>query len=125
MFTTPEGLDKWWTKSSTADPRETGEYTLYFGPEYNWRGKVTSYAPPRNFELQMTDAHPDWMGTRVGCELSPEGSAATRVRFHHTGWPEQNEHWRFSCYCWAMYLRILKRNLENGESVEYERRLDV
>lgn len=125
MFTTPEGLDKWWTKSSTADLRETGEYSLNFGPEYNWRAKVTSYAPPTNFELQMTDAHPDWMGTRVGCELAPEGSSATRVRFHHTGWPEENEHWRVSCYCWAMYLRILKRNLENGESVEYERRLDV
>jgi hypothetical protein len=26
---------------------------------------------------------------------------------------------------WAMYLRVLKRHLEHGESVPYERRLDV
>jgi hypothetical protein len=30
-----------------------------------------------------------------------------------------------SCFCWAMYLRILRRHLEYGEEVEYERRLDV
>jgi len=30
-----------------------------------------------------------------------------------------------SCYCWAMYLRIMRRYLEHGESVPYERRLDA
>jgi uncharacterized protein YndB with AHSA1/START domain len=125
LFSTPEGLAKWWTKTSTGDVRAEGEFRLYFGPEFDWRAAVTRYVPPTTFELQMTDAHPDWMGTRVGCELAPEGNGTTRVRFYHTGWPEQNEHWRVSCYCWAMYLRILRRNLEHGEFVEYERRLDA
>lgn len=124
LFSTPAGLDKWWTKKSTGELREAGEFGLYFGPEYNWRAKVTRYIPPSAFELQMTVAHLAWMGTRVGCELSPEGNNVTWVRFYHTGWPEQNEHWRVSCYCWAMYLRILRRNLEHGESVDYERRLE-
>jgi hypothetical protein len=30
-----------------------------------------------------------------------------------------------STYCWAMYLRILKRWLEFGEQVPYEKRLSV
>jgi hypothetical protein len=42
-----------------------------------------------------------------------------------TGWPVDNEHWRISCYCWAMYLRLLRRYLEHGEIVPYERRLEV
>lgn len=125
LFSTPEGLTKWWTKTSTGDTRAGGEFRLYFGPEFDWRAKVTRYVPPTTFELQMTSAHSDWMGTRVGCELAGEGDGATRVRFYHTGWPEQNEHWRVSCYCWPMYLRVLRRNLEHGEFVEYERRLDV
>jgi hypothetical protein len=50
---------------------------------------------------------------------------AAQVRFHHLGWPEANEHYRISCFCWAMYLRIMKRNLEYGETVPYERRLAV
>ena len=27
---------------------------------------------------------------------------------YHRGWPEKNEHRRISCFCWAMYLRILR-----------------
>jgi hypothetical protein len=34
-------------------------------------------------------------------------------------------HYRTSCHCGALYLRILRRHLEHGESVPYERRLDV
>lgn len=124
-FATPAGLDTWWTKSSSGAMREGSDVRLYFGPQYDWQAKVTRHAAPSSFELQMTQAHPDWMGTRVGCELHAEGKGATRVRFYHTGWPEENEHWRISCFCWAMYLRILRRNVEYGETVEYEKRLDV
>ena len=125
LFATGSGLEKWWTKTSTGEIREGANLRLYFGPEFDWQAQVTRYLPPSAFQLQITHAHPDWVGTRVGCDLSPEGQNATRVRFHHTGWPEQNEHWRVSCFCWAMYLRILRRNLEYGEFVEYEKRLDV
>jgi uncharacterized protein YndB with AHSA1/START domain len=124
-FATPAGLDTWWTKSSSGEMREGAAVQLYFGPQYDWQAKVTRHVPASAFELQMTRAHPDWMGSRVGCELHPEGKGATRVRFYHTGWPEENEHWRISCFCWAMYLRILRRNLEYGETVDYEKRLDV
>jgi uncharacterized protein YndB with AHSA1/START domain len=124
-FATPSGLEKWWTKVSTGEMTEGGAFHLYFGPQFDWQAKVTRYLPSSAFELQITQAHIDWVGTFVGCDLSPEGKDATRVRFHHTGWPEQNEHWRISCFCWAMYLRILRRNLEYGEVVEYEKRLDA
>jgi uncharacterized protein YndB with AHSA1/START domain len=125
MFTMPEGLDRWWTKGSAGAPKENAEYTLHFGPEYDWRAKVTRFVPDREFELQMTQAHEDWKGTRVGCTLTSDGHTATRVFFYHKGWPQENEHWRVSCYCWAMYLRLLRRNLEYGETVPYEKRLEV
>jgi len=73
----------------------------------------------------MTEAHEDWKDTRVGCTLTPDGERATRVLFCHKGWPEGNERWRVSCYCWAMYLRLLWRNLEYGEIVPHEKRLEV
>src|SRR5437868_11709062 len=114
---TPQGLDCWWTKSSAGTPGPGAEYSLDFGPGYNWKGKVTRYVPGSAFELQMTDAHPDWLNTRVGFDLQPEGQSVTGIRFYHTGWPATDEHWRISCYCWAMYLRILRRYLEHGEFV--------
>lgn len=122
---TPEGLDRWWTKEAAGEAKENAELKLSFGPGYDWRAKVTRYIPGAAFELVLTQAHEDWKGTRVGCELEAEGQAGTRVRFHHTGWPAENEHWRVSCYCWPMYLRILRRYLEYGEEVPYEQRLEV
>ncbi len=124
MFATPEGMEKWWTKASGGEYREGGEVRLYFGRDFKWRGRVTRFVPVQMFELEITDAHPDWVGTKVGCALTAEG-AGTRVQFYHSGWPEANGHWRVSCFCWAMYLRILRRHVEFGEQVEYERRLEA
>ena len=121
---TPAGLDSWWTLNSSKGSDEGAEYNLGFGPGYDWLAKVTRQVPDSEFEIEFTQADSDWQGTRLGFQLE-ERDGATEVRFHHTGWPEQNEHYRISCYCWAMYLRILKRYLENGETVPYERRLDV
>ena len=121
---TPRGLDAWWTQRSAGTPTVGTEYELWFGPQYDWRARVTRAVAPAEFELQLTKAGPDWVGSRVGFHLEPV-AGATQVRFYHTGWPSPNEHWRISCFCWAMYLRILRRWLEHGETVPYEQRLDV
>jgi hypothetical protein len=100
------------------------EYELGFGPEYDWRAMVTASRPGEHFELQITRADADWLGTRIGFQLASAGNT-TQMSFYHTGWPELNSHYRISSYCWAMYLRILKRFLEYGEVVPYEQRLSV
>jgi hypothetical protein len=68
---------------------------------------------------------PDWEGSRVRFELSSPSPASTQLRFAHLGWPAATEHYRVSSYCWAMYLRLLRRHVETGEVVPYEQRLDV
>jgi len=124
MISTPSGLDIWWTKSSSGECEENGQYELGFGPGYDWKAHVSMFIPSKAFELEITDSDPDWLGSRVGFRLDVKNEM-TWVEFYHNGWPESNEHYRISCYCWAMYLRILKRNLEHGETVAYEKRLDV
>lgn len=121
---TPEGLDAWWTKRAKGSPQEGAAYELGFGPGYTWRARVTRCVADSEFELEMVDADPDWLGTRVGLRLEPRGEG-TWLQFRHTGWPGSNDHYRTSCHCWAMYLRVLRRSLEHGESVPYESRLDV
>jgi len=121
---TPEGLEQWWTKRSSAEQKSGGIYELWFGTEYDWRAKVTKYKPNSDFELEIFNADKDWNGTLVGFHLE-EKDDSTTVRFHHKNWSEENEHYRISCYCWAMYLRILKRYLEYEETVPYEVRLDI
>jgi uncharacterized protein YndB with AHSA1/START domain len=120
---TPQGLDTWWTKTSSGTPKIGAKYELNFGPNYIWHARVTKCVAPTEFELEIFNSDPDWNGTRVGFHL--RGDKTTNVSFHHTGWPAANDHWRVSCYCWAMYLRILRRHLEHDESVPYEKRLDL
>ena len=121
---TPAGVDRWWARSSKGKAHPKAEWELHFGEGFDWKAVVTRCEPPHVFEFELTKAEPEWLGARVGFELEEE-SDRTRVRFHHTGWPEANEHYRISCYCWAMYLRILKRWAEHGEMVAWEDRLDA
>ncbi len=123
-ISTPTGLDTWWTNRSSGEPKPGAQYELWFGPDYDWRAVVSRCIPETEFELQLTNAHGDWRGTRVGFLLE-EKDGATNVRLHHTGWPEANDHYQTSCYCWAMYLRLLKRYVETGEVVPYDNRLDA
>lgn len=120
----PALLDEWWTVRSVGKPEVGAGYELDFGPDYSWRAVVTKCRPGEAFELRLTDADSDWTNTIMGFELSPEKDG-TQVRFYHRGWPAANGHYRTSCHCWAMYLRILRRHLEHGEKVPYDRRLDV
>lgn len=119
----PEGLNSWWSKSCSgvAGPGEV--YQLGFGPGFNWRATVSKFSFT-DFELTFTDALDDWIGTRVGFVLE-QNNGSTQIEFYHAGWREQSEHFKISSYCWAMYLRLLRRYVELGEVVEYEGRNDV
>ena len=123
-ISTSRGLDEWWTETSAGEPSIGAQYQLGFGPGVDWRARVTEILTNQTFELQITGADPDWTDSRIRFDLF-DGAAATTVRFRHLGWPSNNEHYRVSCFCWAMYLRILRRYVEHGERVPYEKRLNV
>ena len=46
------------------------------------------------------------------------------VYFAHSGWKNANDHMYITNYCWALYLRLLKRYVERGEIVPYPERSD-
>lgn len=121
---TPDGLNQWWTETCAGTPAVGAEYALGFGADYQWRAVVTQCAAPTQFEFTLTYSDADWNGTRVSFALiSSDGG--TQLRFAHTGWPTANEHYRISSHCWAMYLRLLRRALEFGETVPYAIRLET
>ncbi len=123
-ISTPKGLDKWWTESSTGKPILDEIFQFHFSPDYNWTAIVSKLIINKEFELTMTNADEDWMNSKIGFRLMSKNEI-TEVQFYHIGWKEDNEHFRISNYCWAMYLRLLKRFLEFGELVPYSNRLSV
>ncbi len=118
---TPEGLDAWWTDRCSGTPGEGEIFSLGFSEEYNWKARMTEYSPDELVRYEITEADKDWEGTRIEFLLRKE-SHSISIQFSHTGWDEVNDHFRTSSYCWAMYLRILKRYLELGEFVPYDER---
>ncbi len=120
-MTQPDGLSAWWTLAARGVPALGETYDFDFGPSYQWTGRVSHCEHDVAFEWTMGTEDPDWAGTRVGFTLEPIESG-TRVEFYHRGWPEANAHFRGSSYCWATYLRLLKRYLEHGEFVPYAQR---
>jgi len=122
-ISTSEGIDRWWTKASLGVPQLQAIYKLSFSPGYDWSAKVSKFTENKIFELTLIESDKDWTGTKVGFLLHQKNTT-TEVQFYHTGWPQANEHYKTSSYCWAMYLRILKRFVEFGEQVPYEKRLD-
>jgi uncharacterized protein YndB with AHSA1/START domain len=58
MFSTADGLNRWWTKEASGEPKLNTGFRLYFGPGYDWRAKVTRCVPSSEFELQMVSAGP-------------------------------------------------------------------
>lgn len=121
-ISTSKGISKWWSLDADGHSELGAILNLDFGPDYQWQAQVTQMVPPHEFELTLIKSDPDWMNSIVGFLLSP-GQNGTDVRFYHKGWKEASDHYYISCYCWAMYLRVMKRYVEYGEFVEYEERL--
>ena len=118
------GISKWWSRKTTGYSEFGALLELEFSDDVHWQAQVTEMVPPTEFEVTLTRSDPDWMDSRVGFQLS-SGPKAVDVKFYHKGWKEANDHYYISSYCWAMYLRIMKRYVEFGEFVEYDQRLNV
>jgi uncharacterized protein YndB with AHSA1/START domain len=125
-FSTPDGLSAWWTSTARVDARPGGISHFGFDATHQWSGVLRVFEPPHAIEWEMTETapSPDWLGTRVGAQLSAEG-ANTRLHFHHRGWRGVTQHARVSSFCWATYLRLLARYCTLGEVVPYGRRDDL
>lgn len=117
----PGQLIHWWPLRCSGTPQLGAVYNFYFGSEYNWYGKVQHSIPNKAFHIKMTEADTDWNPTSFGFDLEPQ-SQGTLVKFQHINWPEVNEHFRRSSFCWAMLLNGLKEYVESGRIIPFEQR---
>ncbi|XLS29168.1 SRPBCC family protein [Flavobacteriaceae bacterium M23B6Z8] len=117
----PKELENWWPLKCKGEPTLNSIYNFYFGPEYNWYGKVIKYEPSNAFHIKMTQSDADWDPTSFGFDLE-EINKGTRLKFWHKGWTNCNHHYRHSSYCWAILLKGLKDYLEKGIVIPFEKR---
>lgn len=117
----PKHLDNWWTLKSSGKPEKDSEYNLNFTDDYNWFCKVSKVIPNKSFHLKMTKSDNDWNPTTFGFDLEAH-NGETIVKFIHANWPEANDHFKHSSFCWAILLNGLKSYIEKGVIVPFEKR---
>ncbi|WP_281542762.1 SRPBCC family protein [Maribacter aestuarii] len=120
-ITHPEHLNHWWTKKCSGIPREGEIYNFFFTAEYDWYSEVVKCKTNEQFYISMTESDADWDSTTFGFDLKAI-SDGTQLNFSHRGWPQCNEHFKRSSYCWAILLLGLKSYVEKGIIVPFEER---
>ena len=111
-ITKPDLLNKWWTVKSTGNPELSAIYSFWFGPEYDWKARVTKLKKNQEIEFTMIAADEDWMDTSLLFQIKKEAEGKIRLHFYHSNWKSQNTHFGQTNYCWAEYLSVLKQYAE-------------
>lgn len=119
--TLPEHLVNWWPLKCSGKPEMGEEYNFNFTDEYDWYGVVAQVENNRSFHIKMTKSDADWDQTTFGFDFENLGDK-TRIRFSHINWPEVNDHFKYSSFCWALLLNGLKNYVEKGEIIPFEER---
>ena len=120
-FTTESGLNAWWTLEAAGQLEKDSEYTFYFGPDWDWRAQVKDFESDSFVDFLIVKSDSDWEGTSLHFKIIPSdmNGETQLLRFEHTDWKVVNKHFRRTSYCWALYLRGLKRYVELGVIVPY------
>ncbi|TXG35651.1 SRPBCC family protein [Seonamhaeicola maritimus] len=117
----PEHLNNWWTLKSSGIPKLNQEYNLNFTDSYNWYCNVSEVKTNEYILFKMTKSDRDWSPTTFGFDLQ-ETETGTSVRFSHSNWRIQNDHFKIASFCWAILLNGLKKYLEKGIIIPFEER---
>lgn len=117
----PKHIDAWWTNQCEGIPKIGSSYSFYFSDQFDWLAEIKDVKKNKHISWTMTKSDKDWDGTSIGFDLT-EDDSQVHVQFTHTDWRDINTHFRRTNYCWAMYLRLLKRYVEKGEVIDYDQR---
>jgi uncharacterized protein YndB with AHSA1/START domain len=110
---TQDGLSKWYTPDTTASDVVGGSIEFGFGAGGTLGFRVEHLEAGKRVEWSVTQASPEWMGTRVSFDIVPTRKGI-ELRFSHSGIPADYPYYSCFSYLWAQHIRSLKMLLETG-----------
>lgn len=117
VFTTissVEGASQWWTIGTSGSGEVGGVLEFAFGPHGVMNAKVEKLVPRELVEWKVLEGPEDWPGTTLSFKLD-ENDGKTRVRFEHSGWSHNGDHYAASCFSWARYMESLRQLCQTGK----------
>jgi uncharacterized protein YndB with AHSA1/START domain len=118
-FTTLDGLQAWWTRTTTGDPTLGGQLSFFFGSaDPAAVMEVTDLDVDRHVGWRCVAGADEWIGTAVTFDLEPVGDQ-TVLRFAHAGWREPTDFMGQCTTNWGMFLLGLQARLAGGEATPF------
>jgi uncharacterized protein YndB with AHSA1/START domain len=110
---TQTGLRGWWTADTTVDERVGGK--AEFGFEKRgmvFRMSIDKLEPAKRVVWSCHGDHPEWNGTVLTWELSPQNGGTT-LRFTQSGWKEISDFCATCNSTWGELMYRLKDYVED------------
>jgi len=117
-LTTLEGLAGWWTTETQGNCNVGGVIQFRFGTRGGIDMKVLELDPAKRVLWQVVGGPPDWIGTKVSFELTPDDDF-TIILFKHQRWKKPIEFMHHCSTKWALFLMSMKSLVETGKGAPY------
>jgi uncharacterized protein YndB with AHSA1/START domain len=109
-----QGVAGWGTPQTRAERRVGALNEFRFDPEWMLSFRVDELEPGRHVAWTAVQVPPDWKGTRISFDITPNGDSVN-LRFSQTGFPPDYEQLGFFNCQWALYMRRLKLLVGTGQ----------
>ncbi|HVC70886.1 MAG TPA: SRPBCC domain-containing protein [Acidimicrobiales bacterium] len=116
-LTTTTGLSNWWTTASGSG-LTGGELTFHFTSPVVMRVDRAQRPSLVTWTVLVSEPLPDWEGTTITFEVSPQGTEGSLVRFRHTGLA-QLECFGECSNAWGHFLGSLVAYVETGHGAPF------
>jgi uncharacterized protein YndB with AHSA1/START domain len=109
---TQTGLRGWWTADTTADEKVGGRAEFGFDRRgMVFRMTIDKLEPGKRLVWSCHGDQPEWAGTVLTWDLSPEGGGTT-LRFTQSGWKSASEMYAMCNSTWGELMYRLKDYVE-------------
>jgi uncharacterized protein YndB with AHSA1/START domain len=117
-LTTTKGISGWWGEAK--GDATTGELVVRFGERRKFI-HVDEAARPSTvrWTVRKSEPSPEWKGTTITFELTPEGDDQTQLRFRHHGLTPDLDCYGDCSAAWPMVLGNLVNYVEAGTENPY------
>jgi uncharacterized protein YndB with AHSA1/START domain len=107
-ITTQAGLRGWWTADTQADEKAGGKAEFGFDKRgMVFRMTIEKLDPGKRVVWSCHGDHPEWDGTVLTWELSPQDGSTT-LRFNHSNWKAASDFYATCNSSWGELMHRLR-----------------
>jgi uncharacterized protein YndB with AHSA1/START domain len=119
-ISTVEGIRQWWTELTDGSAEPGGTLRFEFSRPVKIMQVEDAVRPELiRWTVLEESTKPEWVGTTLRFDLSPDGEGGTEVRFAHLGLRPELECWDMCSAGWDYVLLSLGGYVETGLGQPY------